>query len=231
MPPQRPEGALEALLDRGRRVRGGLGHFCDRKLRKRWRSRHAGAFDAVLATLGPGDLAVDLGANVGAVTRRLAATGAEVHAFEPDPDTFARLRDAVGALPGVTLHEAAAGAKAARLTLHRSPRLGANPGKYSQAASLVHDLGGAEGVEVAVIDFPAWLAALDRDVALVKIDIEGAEWDLLDALIDAPVLARIDALFVETHERDDPERLRPRLDRLQSWAERIERPYVNLFWH
>ncbi|WP_167766866.1 FkbM family methyltransferase [Jannaschia formosa] len=231
MPPQRPEGALEGLLDAGRSLPGAAGHFCDRKLRKRWRRRHAGAFDAVLATMGPDDLAIDLGANVGSVTRRLAATGATVHAFEPDPDTFARLSANLADLPNVRLHQAAAGAEAARLTLHRSPRLDRNPGKYSQSASLVHDLGGSGGVEVEVVDFPAFLAGLDRDVALVKIDIEGAEWDLLDALRGYPALARIDALFVETHERHDYPRLLPRLKALQSWAEGIDRPYVNLFWH
>jgi FkbM family methyltransferase len=231
MPPQRPEGPLEAALDLGRALPGRVGHFCDRKLRKRWRRRHSGAFDALLETLGPGDTVIDLGANVGTVTRRLAATGAHVHAFEPDPDTFAALAQAVGAMPNVTLHEAAAGARADRLTLHRSPRLDANPRKYSQSASLVHDLGGAGGVSVEVVDFPAFISALDRDVALVKIDIEGAEWDLLDALRASPALDRIDALFVETHERHDYPRLRPRLDALQHWAERIDRPYVNLFWH
>ncbi|PWJ18316.1 FkbM family methyltransferase [Jannaschia seohaensis] len=231
MPPQRPEGALETLLDAGRGAPGALGHFFDRKLRKRWRRRHAGAFDAVLATMGPGDVAVDLGANVGAVTRRLAATGATVHAYEPDPETFATLAANIADLPNVHAHQAAAGAQAAILTLNRSPHLAKNPGKYSQSASLVHDLGGTGGVEVEVIDFPTFLAGLDRDIALVKIDIEGAEWDLLDALRAHPVLARIDALFVETHERHDYPRLLPRLQALQAWAESIDRPYVNLFWH
>ena len=230
MPPQRPEGGVERLLDRGRSLPGAFGHFCDRKLRKRWRRRHAGAFEAVLATMGPGDIAVDLGANVGAVTRRLAATGATVHAFEPDPDTFAELKANVGGLPGVHLHQAAAGVAADRLILRRSPKLERNRARYSQSASLVHQTGGA-GVEVEVIDFPVFLSELDRDVALVKMDIEGAEWDLLDGLRRHPVLGRVDALFVETHERQDYAQLRPRLDALQDWAERIERPYVNLFWH
>ena len=230
MSPQRPRGPLEAALDAGRRLPGRAGWFCDRKLRKRWRRRNAGAFERVLATLGPGDVAIDLGANVGTFTARLAATGATVHAFEPDPDTFARLSANMGETPNVHLHQAAAGTAPGRLTLHRSPRLAQDEARHSQAASLVHDLGG-EGVEVEVIDLPAFLRGLDRDIRLVKMDVEGAEWDLMDALLADPVLERIDALFVETHERADPARLLPRLNRLQAEAEARTRPYINLFWH
>ena len=41
--------------------------------------------------LGRGDLAIDCGANVGHVTAALARTGAEVHAFEPNPQAFSAL--------------------------------------------------------------------------------------------------------------------------------------------
>jgi 23S rRNA (adenine-N6)-dimethyltransferase len=41
--------------------------------------------------LGDGDLVVDIGAGVGALTFPLACTGAEVWAVEPDPDWAARL--------------------------------------------------------------------------------------------------------------------------------------------
>lgn len=86
-------------------------------------------------------------------------------------------------------------------------------------------------VEVEVVDFPKFLAGLNRNVRLIKMDIEGAEWDLLQALLDHPVLDRIDCIFVETHEWMNPAKYMPLAAQLQKRAEDMERPYLNLFWH
>ncbi|MFM7443241.1 MAG: FkbM family methyltransferase, partial [Tabrizicola sp.] len=61
-----------------------------RKLKRRHKRdlRHAraeGMLAGIAAMLRPGDVAVDCGANRGDVTAVLAASGAVVHAFEPDP--------------------------------------------------------------------------------------------------------------------------------------------------
>ena len=70
----------------------------------------------------------------------------------------------------------------------------------------------------------------DRDIRIIKMDIEGAEWDLMNRLIDHPVLNRIDCIFVETHERIDPAKYVPMFDALQDRAEQLTRPYINLYW-
>ena len=85
-------------------------------------------------------------------------------------------------------------------------------------------------IRVDVVDFIAYIEALDRDVRILKMDIEGAEWGILNRLVDHPILSRIDCIFVETHERQDPERYVPMFEALQDWAEKIERPYINLYW-
>ena len=51
-----------------------------------------GLLQGILSMLKPGDLVLDCGANVGAVTGPLAETGATVHAFEPDPFAFEKLK-------------------------------------------------------------------------------------------------------------------------------------------
>lgn len=85
-------------------------------------------------------------------------------------------------------------------------------------------------VEVEVVDLIAFLEGLGRDVRIIKMDIEGAEWEVLNRLIDHPVLSRIDCIFVETHERQNPAKFVPMFDRLQERAEQIKRPYINLYW-
>ncbi len=231
-----PEGPLEASLALGSRVLPGwLGHVCNRKLKRRLCNKTTDTFSEILADTGPGDLCLDLGANIGEVTAKLAASGADVISFEPDPDTFAVLTRNTAQLPNVTLHQKAAGARAEQLMLRRAKRWDpADPTRHSAANSIVHASGpmsDENSVPVEVVDFPAFLTSLDRDIRILKIDIEGAEWDLMEALLDAPVLSRIDCIFVETHERVDPARNIPRFNALNRRVMALDRPYINLFWH
>jgi 16S rRNA A1518/A1519 N6-dimethyltransferase RsmA/KsgA/DIM1 with predicted DNA glycosylase/AP lyase activity len=54
--------------------------------------------------LGPGDVAIDCGATVGVVTVALARTGAEVYAFEPNPDAFGELANRIGTRGNIHLY-------------------------------------------------------------------------------------------------------------------------------
>ncbi|WP_299356915.1 FkbM family methyltransferase [uncultured Shimia sp.] len=181
-----------------------------------------------------GDLCIDLGANVGEITCRLAATGADVISFEPDPGAFAALEVATSDLTNVTLIPKAAGHQKDNLLLHRASNWSADdPSGNTQGSSIVHHSNGtddANAITVEVVDIIAFLEELDRDVRILKMDIEGAEWEILSRLIDHPVLSRIDCIFVETHERQDPAKYLPVFESLQDRAEQIKRPYINLYW-
>ena len=87
-------------------------------------------------------------------------------------------------------------------------------------------------IEVRQIDFVAFLADLDEDIGVLKVDIEGAEVDLLEALLDRPdILRRIDHIFVETHENAIPEH-RPRVKALRERKLRLSQPpSIDLDWH
>ncbi|MEL7166825.1 MAG: FkbM family methyltransferase [Pseudomonadota bacterium] len=230
----KPKGAFEHLMALGRNLPGTPGHICYRKLKRRLCAHVPDTFAQVLADTGPGDLCIDLGANVGKVTAELAATGADVIAFEPDPAAFAALQRATGDLPNVTLHQKAASTSDTRMILRRSANWDdADALAHTVASSIIRDdkdMSADLGVMVDVVDLPAFLATLDRDIRILKMDIEGAEWDLLQALLDHPVLARIDCIFVETHERYDPARCIPLFEALQDKAEAMTRPYINLYW-
>jgi len=56
-------------------------------------------------------------------------------------------------------------------------------------------------VEVPSIDFAAWLAdnTQPQDFVILKLDVEGAEYPILDHLLAKDVAQRIDILFVEFH--------------------------------
>lgn len=233
---QRPDvkGGFETAMSLGTRVPGAVGYIARRKLKRRQCARMQDTFSEVLSDTGAGDLCIDLGANIGTITRRMALTGADVISFEPDPGAFAALQDATRDLSNVVLEPKAAGHQADNLLLHRSARWSPDdPAGHTQGSSLVHHEDGADqsnAIRVEVVDIIDYIAALDRDIRILKMDIEGAEWDILNRLKEHPVLSRIDCIFVETHERQDPARFVPMFDDLQDWAEKIERPYVNLYW-
>lgn len=192
------------------------------------------AFDRAIAALGPASIAIDLGANVGHFTEILANAAGKVHAFEPDPWTFQQLKNRVDHLGNVTLHEAAAGASEGTAGLRRVAGFGENPGRRSQGSTLqaADDLFYAlesDKISVPVIDFIAFLKQLDADVDIIKIDIEGSEIDLLNALLDSEVRHRVKKIFCETHEAQMPQ-LRTATRTLRARVASISEPRINLDW-
>lgn len=129
-------------------------------------------------TSSAGKTCVDLGANVGEVTRRMAAVAGRVFSFEPDPWTVEQLRANVADLGNVTVIPAAAGTRDGTVRLYRKPQFDRDPASHSQASSVLAEkpnLAPKSAVQVPQVDFLRWLSELAGDVWLLKIDIEGAE--------------------------------------------------------
>lgn len=220
-PKSKAELKAEALIRRQKR-----------NLRKAWAE---GYLTGICSMLRPGDLAVDCGANMGVVTAQLAATGAEVLAFEPDPSAFATLTERFGDMPNVRLVNAAVGAASGTVRLMRSQNYEANPVGASVKSTILDGGRGIDAensVEVELVDFPALLRerAAQGGIAFVKMDIEGAELDILEAMDRDGLFAHVRCLVAETHERKF-RALRPRYRTLRAAvAERYVPTHVNLDW-
>lgn len=90
-----------------------------------------------------------------------------------------------------------------------------------------------QAVEVELVNFVEYLDDLGEDVevGLVKMDVEGEELDILDALLCRhDLLARIDYIFAETHERQIPDQ-KDRVRKLKARVADVYRPRINLDWH
>lgn len=182
-----------------------------------------------------GDLTmVDLGANLGVYTRRMAEHSPDVIAFEPDPWAFDELKKSVSHLDNVRLVQAAAGLSDGTLPLYRHGAFSENPKPFSQHSSMLagkSDIDPNAVVMVEQVDFLRFLRDLDRDIGILKIDIEGAEVELLEALLEEKdLLERIRYVFAETHETRIPEHV-PRVAALRDAALQLEWPAINLYWH
>lgn len=228
----RPQGPAErafALLSRWPGAVGAIGY---RKLKRRMQHRAEARFQAVAAELGVDDIALDLGANVGDLTALMARGGATIHAYEPEPATFALLCERFAGQGNVTAHNAAVSDFDGTANLVLPASFADQPRSASKAASITHDryrTGDHFETETPVVDIVAMMRALPRPPKLVKVDIEGAEWTILDALRKAGLLTGGMRLFVETHERLDPATL-PLVRDWQTWASRQSDVYVNFYW-
>jgi FkbM family methyltransferase len=157
--------------------------------------------------LGPGDVAMDLGANIGNITAIMASKGATIHAFEPNPYAFQILnqRFAINEKvhciqKGVLDHPGVL-----RLYLHENSE--ADQVLWSTGSSFLEYKGNIKKdkfVEVEVVDLVQFIEELRTDVKLIKMDVEGVECRLLNKLIDSPVFERIEHIIVETHDNKIP---------------------------
>lgn len=132
---------------------------------------------------------VDIGANIGAAVAffKSRRPHAIVHAYEPDPHTFRKLARNVAALPGVVLHQAAIGPVDGRVMLFSSPN--------SWDSSLVVRAGRGIEVRCKRLETARREAGIQR-IDLLKIDAEGAEFDVLD---DHDALQGVAAIVAELH--------------------------------
>lgn len=163
----------------------------------------------------PGALVVDAGANLGWYTLLLDRLGAghfAVHAFEPDPDNRALLERncALNEARNVTIEAAALSDERGEATLNRYRAI--NRGKHS-----LRPLAGSVGsVTVATDTLDGYLARkrlADRDIWLLKIDVEGVEPEVIRGA--ALSLSRVHIVLLEfTPAFMDEESCADMLDRL-----------------
>lgn len=153
----------------------------------------------------PGDVVLDLGANVGTFSEYCLRRGAVVHAYEPDPLSYAKLERLKKRYPGFHPHNAAVGASTGTALLYHHPERATNEALYAESSSLLRDKinVGDDVTMVQIEDIFEVLGAHER-IALIKIDIEGGEYDIYDAVIASS--DRIDRVFMETHAEAVPSR-------------------------
>ncbi len=187
--------------------------------------------DAIFRELGVDDIAVDCGANVGKVTEKMALRGATVFAFEPDPVAFESLSRRMGNFDNVRLLNQAVSSSDGTMKLYFRDQRNDDPLDYSQGSSLHSgktDISLNHSVDVKVVRLRTFLEQFER-IRILKMDIEGAECDVLDDLLESDLLRRIDLVLVETHEEWIPETI-PRMQRIRLKLNEQGHNHVFLNW-
>jgi FkbM family methyltransferase len=171
--------------------------------------------------VAPGATVYDVGANIGffsLLAARLAGPDGAVESFEPLPAAAAALRGhvALNDARTVTVHEAAVGARSGRTQL-----MTVGDGSWSHVAERGRHPDTQEVLEVDIVTIDDVVAGGARPPDFVKIDVEGAEIDVLDGMAEtirshSPVivcelhgsntefLARVDAMGYVASNLDGP---------------------------
>jgi FkbM family methyltransferase len=141
---------------------------------------------------------VDCGANIGMAVLFFKAVrpGAEVIAFEPHPVTFARLVETIDSnrLRDVHAENAAVGGTDGTVAFysHQSDH-------GSLTGSIDRSWGGDERLETRTVRLSGWIR---EPVDFLKIDVEGAEYDVIDDLIETDAIRWVQEAAIEFHELD-----------------------------
>jgi FkbM family methyltransferase len=148
---------------------------------------------------------MDIGGNIGLTTLYLSHLfpEARIHTFEPVPDNYALLRKNTTHVSRVISYPVALGAEDGTTTVTASTEAG-NEGGYSMYG-LEGDEQLSQTIEVRGV------AAMMREIGLtqvdlIKIDTEGAEYDILTSM-EPEILANVRWIIGELHSHRDYELL------------------------
>lgn len=189
-----------------------------REIRRAKELNHETALiERILAHLQEGDILYDVGANIGVISLLTAlhpsGASSRIHAFEPEPRNFNQLSRNIG-LNGlsdrVVPHPLALGASAGEAELY--VRGTAGEGRHSMAEAR----GSTGSIRIPVSTAAAFARESGEPPDIVKIDVEGAEGQVLSGMADLLRERKPRELFMEIHPKGDGDRM-PDGGRIHDW--------------
>lgn len=149
--------------------------------------------------LGKNDVVIDLGAHVGNASIEFSHYARHVYSFEPNPHVFAELKAQTKHYPNITIFNKAVSDQTGTAKLYfETPK----PGRFYEGATIMQgksNVGYGKYHDVETISISDVLDLIGETVAVVKMDIEGAEYMVLDAMIASGRMAEIQKIYIECH--------------------------------
>lgn len=186
----RTNGLVLKARDAGRLI--GINRWIASRLLRGYETKYKSYF---ATCIHPGDCVWDIGANVGYYTRffaeRVGAKG-KVLAFEPSPVNYRYLVEQCSALGNVALFQCGLGNADGKLHLKQ--------GKDELGATSRVTESPSDGVVVEIRSGESLLADGTANVPqIIKIDVEGFEWEVLEGMAALLKQKHLRAIGVEVH--------------------------------
>jgi FkbM family methyltransferase len=214
------------------RIRGGVAKGLKFSLASANRSHWAGSNEtpvqqALAQLLRPGDVFYDIGCNIGFFTivgARLVGPGGRVVAMEPVPQnaSIARSNVARNGFENVQVLELAIGAETKVQNIFVSRHAG---GSTLSTVEPPPDVTGTIPVNVATLDHAIDAEKL-RAPALIKIDVEGTEIDVLKGM--TRTLAKVKPTLIIEVDAPSLEKIEPKMREICGFLTRHEYDYRTL---
>jgi len=160
-----------------------------------------------LASLPNVETCIDCGANVGVVTTQMAQYAKKVYAFEPNPYAFKELQKKFEDNKKVVIYNQGVWDKNTTTKLFFHENSDQNEVMWSTGSSIIAEKSNvlkSKYQEIEIIDLVEFIKKIKEEITVIKIDIEGAECELLEKIIASGIYKQVKMIFVETHDHKIP---------------------------
>lgn len=164
----------------------------------------------IYKNLNDTSICIDCGANIGVISALLAEKGAFVYAFEPNPLCFKKLDYVAQKYPQIKVIKKGVLDKNCKIKLYHSDLTKEDPEFFSQSSSVCStkdNINTNNFIKIDCIDLCEFIENLDKKIDILKLDVEGAEFCILEKLIEKNLHLKITSILVETHDATIPELL------------------------
>jgi FkbM family methyltransferase len=185
----------------------------------------------VFFRIKPGDLCIDCGANIGAISDIIVKCGGVSYAFEPSKDAFELLSRKYKNNTAVHLINSAVSNKNGEAVFNTSNAFDIGANISNPEVKLSYEHSRKYNVKVTrLTDFISGiLSSSAKRIYLLKIDVEGEEFNILEDLIQTGIYKDIGYIFCETHERFG-KTLREKLEALKNTIKEKKIENIYLDW-
>lgn len=154
--------------------------------------------------LDENSVVLDIGANIGRFTSVFARYKCKVYSFEPTRKTFDILLNRFKDMDNVVLKNSACWINNTKMRLYHHELSSYNDVYWSDGNSLIEKKTNVlrdDYEEVEAIDLSEFIFNLNQNINLIKMDVEGAEVELINHIIDTGAIDKVNYLICETHEK------------------------------
>lgn len=148
---------------------------------------------------------IDLGGHLGETVRRFYREKAdaaeyEIYTFEPDLDTFKKLDAQFGHVRNINLINAMMGKRDGMADFFIG-RMNENEGGTSIKGKQTGKVDYEKPIKVESVNLARWLRSNinKEDHVILKMNIEGGEYDLMEYMLDEDLTGMIDKCFIQLH--------------------------------
>ena len=152
----------------------------------------------VAAGLRPEDVVIDLGAHVGFAAMEFAHYAGRVYAFEPHPIIFAELVRNTRRANNIVPVQKAVSDVAGQCNLYSDDA----ERKFTDGSTLAmgkSNVSYANSYLVEAVNLADFIRDLDGPVRMIKMDVEGLEYQIIETLLDGGVMPQVNMVYVEDH--------------------------------